>query len=400
MVVAKTEPNQFIAFLESSQDLEIAREAFKSVNLKNVEIIQGGVKEAITLFSQRTSPRYLIVDVSKSDLPVSDLSRLSEVCEPGVIVLAVGERNDVGLYRDLMRLGIFEYVVSPLFPEILTRAIKSMIFGEEKTKSGQSKTGKVISFVGSRGGVGTTFLSTNFAAILSKEKARRSVVLDLDLQFGTVPLYFDLKPSYGLRDVLENPDRIDNVFIERLLTPVNDRLFIIGSEEPLDEVMKYKTEGLEVLISYLAKQFHYVIIDVPHYSNAITRSVLGSSHILVLVTDSSLGGLRDSGRLISLFGGEGTGRRVIVVMNKMGNYVKNEVKVTDFEQALNHKINHVIDFDNFNPLDCINNAKTLVNQESALSGSIRKIVDDVIGARPMSDSKNIITNFLKMLKLK
>ena len=229
MVVAKTEPNQFITFLENSQDLEVAREAFKSINLKNVEIIQGGIKEAIALFSKRTSPRYLIVDVSKSDLPVSDLSRLSEVCEPGVIVLAVGERNDVGLYRDLMRLGIFEYVVSPLFPEILTRSIKSMVFGEEKGKSGQSKTGKIISFVGSRGGVGTTFLATNFSAILSKEKARRSVVLDLDLQFGTVPLYFDLKPSYGLRDVLENPDRIDNVFIERLLTPVSDRLFIIGS---------------------------------------------------------------------------------------------------------------------------------------------------------------------------
>jgi len=378
----KTEQTQFIAFLENLQDMEVVREAFKVVNIKNIEIIQGGVKEAIALFSHRSSPHYLIIDISKSDLPVSDLSRLAELCELGISVLAIGDKNDVGLYRDLMKLGIFEYLVSPLFPEIITRALKAMVFGEEKGKGSQTKTGKIVAFVGARGGVGSTFLATNFACMMSIEKSRRTVVLDLDLYYGTVSLYFDLRSNVGLDDILENPERMDQLFIERLLIPVNERLFVLSSETPLDEQIKYKIEGFDILLKFLTKNFHYVVIDIPHYSTIITQKVIVNAHIMVLVTDSSLAGLRDSGRLITLFGTEGAGRRIVMVMNKYGVYGKSEVKIPDFEQALNHKINYVIPFDNFYPLDCINQGKSLAGKDMPIAKSIRTIVDDIVGLRP------------------
>lgn len=386
MPVSKAEQTQVVAFLEESQDIEVARASFNDVSIKNVEIIQGGVKEAIALFSHRSSPHYLIVDISKSDLPVSDLNRLSELCEPGIIVLAIGNRNDVGLYRDLMKLGIFEYLVSPLFSEILTRAIKAMVFGEEKGKGAQAKTGKVIVFTGSRGGVGSTFLATNFASMLSIEKSRRSVLLDLDLYFGTVSLYFDLRSNIGLGEILENPDRIDELFIERLLIPINERLFILSSETALDDHIKYKLEGFDILLKFLTKNFHYVIIDVPHLSNLITQKAIASAHVMVLVTDPSLAGLRDSGRLLTLFGTEGAGRRAIAVMNKYGAYGKSEVKLPDFEQALNHKLNYVIPFDNFYPMDCINQSKNLAKLDVPLAQSVRNIVDDVVGLRPSEEA--------------
>jgi pilus assembly protein CpaE len=395
MPVSKTEQAQVIAFLENSQDIDVARESFNDVNLKNIEIIQGGVKDAIGLFSHRSSPHYLIIDISKSDLPVSDLSRLSELCEPGMSVLAIGNRNDVGLYRDLMKLGIFEYLVSPLFSEILTRAIKSMVFGEDKGKATQTKTGKIIVFAGSRGGVGSTFLATNFASILSVEKSRRSVVLDLDLYFGTVSLYFDLRSNIGLSEILENPDRMDELFIERLLIPINERLFILSSETPLDEQIKYKIEGFDILLKYLTKNFHYVIIDVPHSPNLITQKVFANAHIMVLVTDPSLAGLRDSGRLLTLFGTEGAGRRTILVMNKYGAYGKSEVKLADFEQALNHKLNYVIPFDNFYPMDCINQGKNLAEQDTPIAQSLRKIVDDIVGLRPPEESSRSFFNLFR-----
>ena len=328
------------------------------------------MKEAIALFSHRSSPHYLIIDISKSDLPVSDLSRLAELCELGISVLAIGDKNDVGLYRDLMKLGIFEYLVSPLFPEIITRALKAMVFGEEKGKGSQTKTGKIVAFVGARGGVGSTFLATNFACMMSIEKSRRTVVLDLDLYYGTVSLYFDLRSNVGLDDILENPERMDQLFIERLLIPVNERLFVLSSETPLDEQIKYL-----VLINN-------VFIDIPHYSTIITQKVIVNAHIMVLVTDSSLAGLRDSGRLITLFGTEGAGRRIVMVMNKYGVYGKSEVKIPDFEQALNHKINYVIPFDNFYPLDCINQGKSLAGKDMPIAKSIRTIVDDIVGLRP------------------
>jgi Flp pilus assembly CpaE family ATPase len=120
--------------------------------------------------------------------------------------------------------------------------------------------------------------------------------------------------------------------------------------------------------------------------NFITQKAIASAHVMVLVTDPSLAGLRDSGRLLTLFGTEGAGRRAIAVMNKYGAYGKSEVKLPDFEQALNHKLNYVIPFDNFYPMDCINQSKNLAKLDVPLAQSVRNIVDDVVGLRPSEEA--------------
>lgn len=395
MPTSKVEQIQVGVFLEDSQDIEMVREALKSLNIKKSDIIKGGVKEAIELVSNKKSPPYLIIDVSKSELPVSDLNRLADLCDPTVNLIAVGLRNDVGLYRDLMRLGISDYLVKPLFSDILNHSLKTFFLGEENSKKTLSKTGKIIVFVGARGGAGTTFLATNFAALVSSEKSRRVALLDLDLHFGTDSLYFDLKSNAGLREVLENPDRIDPLFIERLLIPVNDRLSIVSSEENLDEEIAYKTQGINTLLQILAEQFHYVTIDVPHYSNTTTQSVISQAHIMVLITDASLAGLRDAGRLLRLFGPEEGGRKVVVVINKSGLYSKGEVKVADFENTLSHKISHVLPFDKNTPMDFVNNGKILVEEKSALANSIRELVDDIIGPKTSDTPTSWLSSFFK-----
>ncbi len=293
MPVSKADSLQFMAFLEDEGDLEAVREAVKGITLQTSEVLRGGIKEAIEVFSHQRSPQYLLVDISLSDLPVSDLSRLSDVCEPGVSVIAVGTRNDVGLYRDLMKVGILEYLVRPLFPDILGRALKNMIMGEDKGKKSNPKLGKIIAVAGARGGVGSTFLATNFAAILATEKSRRIVLVDLDTYYGTVALYLDLKSNFGLRSALEDPDRLDQLFLERLLNPVNERLFVLSSEDALEESLTYSGEGLEKLLNALSKLFHYVIVDLPHFSNELTQTVVENAHIMMAVTDLSLAGLRD-----------------------------------------------------------------------------------------------------------
>ncbi len=400
MPPAKPEISTFSAFLEDPGDIEVVREAAKAINISQGEILKGGIKEAIETFSHKRTPQYLVVDISKSDLPISDLSRLLEVAEPGVGIIAVGTRNDVGLYRDLMKLGIFEYVVSPIFSEILGRALKSMIFEEDKIKGTQSKVGKLVAVAGARGGVGSTFILANLAAILSGERARRVVAVDLDLHFGTLSLYLNLKTSLGFREALENPERVDQVFVERLLTSVNDRFFVLSSEEPLDEAVKYKTNSIEIILNYLSKLCHYVLIDVPHFSNNISHHVISSANVMLLVTEASLAGLRDAGRLIQLFGSEGTGRRIIVIINKYGESPQNEIRLEDFEESLKHKIDHIIAYDSVIPKACINQGRTIVDEDVPLAKSLREIVDDMFGIRKPEEVVGGIGGFFKRLKLK
>lgn len=394
MAAPKDEKIQIEVFLENLQDIETVREALENLNIKKNDIIRGGIKEAIEFVSKKKSPPYLIIDVSKSDMPVSDLNKLADLCGPGVNVVAVGTRNDVALYRDLMKLGIFDYLVSPLFADIVGRSLKSFLFGEEDDKKSGTKFGKIIAFVGARGGAGTSFLATNFAALVSKEKSRRILLLDLDLHFGTDSLYFDLKQNSGLREALEDPDHMDSLFIERLLVPVNDRLSLLSSEENLDETLSYKVEGIEFLLKQLSEQSHYVAIDVPHCFNNITQTVISQAHIMVLVTDPSLAGLRDTGRLIQLFGPEEGGRKVMVVINKSGLYNKGEVTASDFETTLSHKISHVLPFDKNSAMDLVNRGKILVEEQSDLASSIRALVNDIIGSK---DSEEPTTSWFSGL---
>ncbi len=382
-------------FLENQDDIETIRTSLKNLDIKKSDIKKGGLKEALDVFSHKKSPQFLIIDVSKSDMPVSDLNRLANLCDPGVSLLAIGARNDVGLYRDLMKLGIADYLVSPLFPDILDRTLKIFFFGEESNKKPHSKFGKIIAFVGARGGVGTTFLATNFASLVSEEKFRRIALVDLDLHFGTVSLYFDLKQSSGLKEALENPDRMDPLFVDRLLVPVDDRLSIVSAEESLDDPASYKPESALFLLKTLSEQFHYLAVDLPHYSNGISQSVISHAHIMVLVADPSLASLRDAARLIRLFGPEEGGRKIVVVINKSGLYEKGEVSLDNFEKTLEHKVSQVLPFDPKIPMDFVNQGKILVKEKSTLENSIRSLADDILGGKKSEQEIGWFSNLFR-----
>ncbi|MBS0272577.1 MAG: AAA family ATPase [Proteobacteria bacterium] len=398
MPVSATDPVQLIAFLEDPIDIEVVQEALEADNIGSSEVRQGGVKEAIETFSSNRSPQFLIIDISNSDLPVSDLSRLSEVCEPGITVLAVGNRNEVGLYRDLIKLGIHEYLVKPLLPEILGRALKSLILGEDKDKTPQTKQGKIIITTGTRGGVGSTFLATNFSAILAGENARRIIVVDLDIYFGTVSLYYNVKSNDGLKVALESPERIDQLFLERLFTSINERLYVLSSEGPLETIEKYNVASIEQLLKYLSKIFHYVIVDIPHGFTEVTQAVIDQADMMLLVTDSTLAGLRDAGRIIHFFGAERLGRRLILIMNKYGGEQKGMLSPENFEETLKYKISHVIPFDPTLTPHFTNQGLTLVNQANAVANTLRDIVNDVQGTLKRQKKTSFIDTFFNKIK--
>jgi pilus assembly protein CpaE len=369
----------FSAFIENPADIEVLNAVTKQLNIKNYEVIEGGIKEAIELYQGKKSPLYLIVDISKSDLPVTDMARLYEVCSPEVSIIVIGLKNEVSLYRDLSRLGIYEYLLSPLFPEILESLLRALLTGKGKEAISSTKAGKIITCMGSRGGAGTTFIASNLAAMLAGEKLRRVVLLDLDPYFGTLSLNFDLKASVRLKDAFEDPERIDQVFIERLLTPINERLFLLGSEEPLETKTQYNVEALEEILKYLSKQFHYVIIDVPHTFNDLISTMFKKANLFLLFTEPNVAGLRDTGRILHFVQKEGAARRCIISLNKMGQYGRNEIKRDAFEAALKNKVDHVIGYDADVPMDCLNQGKTLVNEENAIARSIRGIMLDILG---------------------
>lgn len=389
-----------VAFISSENDLTAVRESVAMLSDAASHVVLGSIKDAISYLSRSRSPRVLIIDVSKSDLPLSDLTKLSEVCEPSVQVIVIGYKNDVGLYREMMQLGVYDYLVAPVLPDILLRSIRGAIDGDSGPMSYGGREGKIISVISARGGSGATTLATNIAWILANERMRRVAIIDMNLHLGTASLYLDLRPNQGLREALESPDRVDETFVESLTIKIGDRLEILSSEEGLDSSPEYDIDGFLALIDVLKKKFHYVIVDVPRRIDKFTLSTMEMANIILAIAEPSLASLRDMDRLCKYFGNESKYQRIITVLNKYGQYSRGEVSVEDFERALRRSLHHVIPFDAKYPLDCANRGVMVAEVDSKMSIPLRSIVHDISGNSSLTKEKGGFFHTLKKLLVK
>lgn len=294
-----------------------------SVLLGRNEIIRGGIAQAIKYLNEQRSPHLLIVDISSVDLPLSQIQILADVCEPGTTVIAIGDRDEVALYRDLQEAGVSNYIVKPLTRELLTKALAPRTNSVEMGRAAALKLGKMVSFIGARGGVGTTTLAANLAWHLANRQSRRVALVDLDLQHGDCALLFNTDTTPGLRDALANPLRLDPLLLERIMTKHGERLFVLSGEEPIHDNLQFTPAAIDTLFSVLRSQFHYVIVDVPRIASPAYRRALEIADRRVIVVDQTMRAMRDGVRLKKMFGDAAGGdrqseHRNIFIVNRVG----------------------------------------------------------------------------------
>ena len=283
------------------------------------QIIRGGIGKAIEYLSEQRSPNLLLVDISGVELPLSQVQMLADVCEPGTNVIAIGDRNDVALFRDLQEAGVGNYLVKPLTRDLLTRALapKTNGSGGEMGRA-VLKLGKMVSFIGARGGVGATTLAANLAWYLANRRSRRVALVDLDIQHGDCNLLFNAETTPGLRDALANPLRLDPLLLERIMTRHGERLFVLGGEEPIQNHVQFMPAAVDALFSVLRSQFHYVIVDVPRIPIPAYRRAFEIADRRVIVVDQTMRSMRDAVRLKKAFGDIAGAEQAIFVLNREG----------------------------------------------------------------------------------
>ena len=318
-----------MAFVDAETE-RVLQEA--SVLLGRCVIMRGGVSKAIEYLSEQRSPLLLLVDISGVDLPLSLIHTLADVCEPGTTVVALGDENDVALYRDLIEAGVSNYVVKPLTREMLAKVLTPKPVSGEVAKAAL-KLGKIISFTGARGGVGTTTLAANLAWYLANRQGRRVALVDLDLQSGDCSLLFNVEIVPGFRDALANPLRLDHLLLDRIMSKVGERLFLLGSQEPLHDNVQLTASAIDTLFSVLRAHFHYIIVDVPRIPAPAYRRALEMADRRVVVVDQTMRSMRDGVRVAKLFGDEAS-ERTIFVVNRVGEAGQHALGVKDIQGVI------------------------------------------------------------------
>ena len=307
-----------MAFVTDAETETALREGLADVMPSGMEVRRAGIRAATSLLSGMPTPPTLIVDLSGEENPLAGLSDLSQVVEPDVRVLVIGEREDVNFYRQVTRgLGALEYLYKPLIRDMVARHFGPFV-GRQSMQQDASHGGRMVTVTGARGGVGASTVAANLAWYLGVEAKRHTVLLDADLHRGICAMLLGTNPDSGLRTALETPSRIDELFVERVAQPAADRLHVLAGEEVLTEQMIYAEGAAGRLSDALRRRYNFVVTDLPFDGQVLHRDLMQLAQQRVLVTVPTLASVRDTLRLLSLPNGPAQSRRAVVVLNRAG----------------------------------------------------------------------------------
>jgi pilus assembly protein CpaE len=363
-----------LVFTDNPEICDAVARIIDAGSVSRVTVLEGGI--AAALEAPMPDAPVTLVDVSASPDPVTDVAMLSEVTKGRII--AMGPVNDVAFYRTLVAAGASDYLVVPPTDDMLIDALTPP---RVEVESDAADECRIISVVGARGGVGSTTVAVNIAWHLAHNFGQRTGLVDLDLHFGTCALSLDLLPGRGLRDALDNPERIDPLFIASAMVNESENLFILGGEEPLESKSELNSYAIDPLMSALRANFSALVFDMPK-SVAISHPTLMQESVTVLlVTDFSLAGMRDVLRLKSFVRDfcPNTKTEIVAVgaKDKSGALTQR-----DFEKGIEGKVDYVIPYDPKLAAESANGGKAI----SAMAGggksigkALTAIADSIVG---------------------
>jgi len=308
----------------------------------HLKIQMGGVAAAIEAYRSSPTPNVIVIESeNRAEELLANLDSLAEVCDAGTKVVVIGRQNDVLLYRELVRRGISDYLISPLGTLDVVRAICGLF-----TSPDAKPVGRMIAVVGAKGGVGASTVAHNVAWAIARNLELDTVVTDLDLAFGTAGLDFNQDPPQGIADAVFSPDRVDTSFIDRLLSKCTDHLSLLAAPATLERVYDFSTEAFDSIFDTLRATVPCIVLDVPHQWTGWAKRALISADEILVVAGPDLANLRNAKSLLDLLrSARPNDHRPYYCLNQVGVPKRPEIKPADFAKALDDEALVVIPFE-------------------------------------------------------
>lgn len=262
----------------------------------HLKVYMGGVQTAIDFYRTAPTPNLIILETrSEPKEMLAALRRLADYCDPTTKVVVVGHYNDVWLYRELIRNGVSEYIVAPVSMADIVGVISSIFVDPDAEPLGKS-----LAFIGAKGGVGSSTMAHNVAWAMSRLFGSEVVVADLDLAFGTANINFDQDPAQGIAEAVFSPERIDEVYLDRLLAQCAERLSLLAAPSTLDRTYDFDAEAFSQVIEIAQRTAPLIVLDVPHAWTGWTKTTLMQADEVVITATPELANLRNTKNLVDM----------------------------------------------------------------------------------------------------
>jgi pilus assembly protein CpaE len=364
----------------------------------HLKVHMGGIATAVEFYQTAPTPNLILLESrSEPKQLLEQLAQLAEYCDPTSKVVVIGHYNDVGLYRELIRSGISEYVIAPISMADIVSVISSIFVDPEAEPIGRS-----LAFIGAQGGVGSSTIAHNVAWTMSSLFKSEVVVADLDLAFGTANINFDQDPAQGISEAVFSPERIDEVYLDRLLAQCAENLSLLAAPSTLDRVYDFDAEAFAHVIDTAQRTAPLLVLDVPHVWTGWTKNTLTKADDVIITATPELANLRNAKNLVDML------KRLRpndpppkLVLNQAGMPKRPEISAEDFAEPLGLVPMSVIPFDPLLFGNASNNGRMLgeMDAKNPIVGSINEIAHVLTGRSEIKAKKKAaLGSLLEKLK--
>jgi pilus assembly protein CpaE len=331
------------AFCETVETAAAVRSAGEDRRLgkAHLTVQMGGMATAIEAYRTVPTPNVIILETEgRSDI-LAGLDQLATVCDAGTRVVVIGSDDDVAPYRELVRRGVSDYVVGPVDTLDVVRSICSLFSASEAVT-----VGRIIAVVGAKGGVGASTVAHNVAWAIAREVALDSVVIDLDLAFGTAGLDYNQDPLQGIANAVFSPDRLDTAVMDRLLTKCTDHLSLLAAPASLELVYDFGADAFDSIFDTLRMTTPCIVLDVPHQWSGWTKRALVGADDILIVAEPDLANLRNTKNMLNILkASRPNDRPPLYCLNQVGMPKRPEITTREFAKAVESQLIAAIPFD-------------------------------------------------------
>ncbi|MGA2054172.1 MAG: AAA family ATPase [Bradyrhizobium sp.] len=296
----------------------------------HLTIKTGGMEAAIETYNSVPTPNVIILETRSGHDILAGLDQLATVCDAGTRVVVIGSDDDVAPYRELVRRGVSDYVVGPVETLDVVRAICGLFSASEDTP-----VGRIIAVVGAKGGVGASTVAHNLAWAIAQNLSLDSVVIDLDMAFGTASLDYNKDPLQGIANAVFAAERPDSSFIERLMSKCHDHLNLLAAPAALDRVYDFGADAFDAIFDTLRLTTPVIVLDIPHQWSGWTRRALVGADDILIVAEPDLANLRNAKNMLSMLkAARPNDRPPLYCLNQVGMSKRPEISAREFAKAI------------------------------------------------------------------
>ena len=325
----------------------------------------------------------IIVDLDPN--PEFALDLVESICSASsTTVMVFSAKSDSEMLVRCMRAGAREFLTQPIAPSTMAEALVRASVRRPQGRVAKKVGGKLLVFLGAKGGAGATTLACNFAVSVAKESGQNTLLIDLDLPLGDAALGLGTDSEYSTINALENSNRLDSNFLSKLLVKHSSGLYVLGAP---GKFVKFQAtnDAIDKLLTVARQDFDYVVVDAGTKLDLTDSVLIEKASTIYLVSQISIPALRNANRLITQLIKADNSKLEIIINRCTGRYL--DIDEEHITKALTKAPRWKVPNDYATARKNQNSATPLSLEDSPVARVIRQIALSVTGTPEKAEKK-------------